>query len=613
MKRRIFSLSLISAFLLTASLIWQTSIAGAITATPTLTPILNAGDLGYGNVHGLVTDASNQVPIDGAVVTCSHSSYTSYPHCSGTRITSNGGYDSYYFTGVFFHDTDQITVSIDAPGYISQSVTQSFFTVADMRADFALQPINTPTPDPGTCSPVDATISAPFTQNGAGSYCWKSNNLGGYINSWNLSSLTVNGTDFTNVYVGYGSYPAQIGGYWYVAYNSTVGWGHFEAAGTGGPTNTPSISTNTPTPTRTKTPTPVSTADDVPLPDLVISSITYAGSNPSCANQPKNNVVVTNNGTAAAGTFQVSYSAGGVSQPNQIVSGLGAGQSVTLLFDSAGGAGQTVTATADSTNLVAESNENNNSNSAILPIPTQAPTCTPTPGGPTFTPTPTRTATSTPTFTPTSCAGTLVPVSVAPVTSPTSLTTQVIAVSVAASTGITVTVNSEAGSFVQTVPSGGVYNVTINLVPNSTNHLEVQVLSTWGTGCSYTYIRTTDSNGNPLNIVQTTTGGPTNTPTPTATRTNTPTPTPTSGSGGTCSPVNATISAPFTKDGVGNLCWQSSNLGSYINSWNTASVTLNGVNITNVWVGSGSYPAQIGGYWYVVYNGPYAWSHFEAK
>lgn len=55
---------------------------------------------------------------------------------------------------------------------------------------------------------------------------------------------------------------------------------------------------------------------------------------------------------------------------------------------------------------------------------------------------------------------------------------------------------------------------------------------------------------------------PTNTNTPTNTPgitfqppTNTSTPTPTQGSGGsTCSPVNATITAPFAFDGVGNLC-----------------------------------------------------------
>jgi hypothetical protein len=53
--------------------------------------------------------------------------------------------------------------------------------------------------------------------------------LGSYINSWNLTSLTVNGMNLTNVYVTSGSLPAKIGGFWYVTYVSTVAWGHFEA------------------------------------------------------------------------------------------------------------------------------------------------------------------------------------------------------------------------------------------------------------------------------------------------------------------------------------------------------------------------------------------------
>ena len=103
---------------------------------------------------------------------------------------------------------------------------------------------------------------------------------------------------------------------------------------------------------------------------------------------------------------------------------------------------------------------------------------------------------------------------------------------------------------------------------------------------------------------------------PTATRTtppSQPTNTPTQPTGGACSPVTSTITAPFTKDGAGTFCWQSSNLGSYVNSWNMTSLTINGVNETNLYVASGSYPAKINGYWYVAYNGPYAWSHFEAK
>ncbi len=123
-----------------------------------------------------------------------------------------------------------------------------------------------PAPAQGTaCSPVNATIAAPFYFDGAGTFCWQSNNLGGYINSWNLTSLTVNGVNFTNVYVPSSSYPAQISGYWYVAYNGPYPWSHFEAAGTGGTpvptatatrTNTPGGATNTPTRTPTRTNTP---------------------------------------------------------------------------------------------------------------------------------------------------------------------------------------------------------------------------------------------------------------------------------------------------------------------------------------------------------------------
>jgi hypothetical protein len=84
-------------------------------------------------------------------------------------------------------------------------------------------------PGTGTCSPVTATIAAPFAYDGAGAFCWQSSNLGAYINSWNLTSLTVNGMNYTDLYVAAGSYPAKINGYWYVSYTSAVSYGHFEA------------------------------------------------------------------------------------------------------------------------------------------------------------------------------------------------------------------------------------------------------------------------------------------------------------------------------------------------------------------------------------------------
>jgi hypothetical protein len=166
--------------------------------------------------------------------------------------------------------------------------------------------------------------------------------------------------------------------------------------------------------------------------------------------------------------------------------------------------------------------------------------------------------------------------------------------------------------------NGGFTQVTSATVPFRNNHPSV-VFPGAGTGPTATRTRTPTVGGPTATRTRTPTmGGPTatrtRTPTqgtgPTATRTRTPTQ---GSTGGTCSPVTSTITAPFTFDGAGTFCWQSSNLGSFINNWNNNSVTLNGVNITNVFTASGSYPAKINGFWYVAYNGSFAWSHFEAK
>jgi hypothetical protein len=80
-----------------------------------------------------------------------------------------------------------------------------------------------------------------------------------------------------------------------------------------------------------------------------------------------------------------------------------------------------------------------------------------------------------------------------------------------------------------------------------------------------------------------------------------------------CTPVTSAITIHFSFDGAGTFCWQASSLGGFINSWNTTSVSLNGVNVTNLWVGSGSYPAKINGFYYIGYNSSVSWGHFESK
>ena len=49
---------------------------------------------------------------------------------------------------------------------------------------------------------------------------------------------------------------------------------------------------------------------------------------------------------------------------------------------------------------------------------------------------------------------------------------------------------------------------------------------------------------------------------------------------------------------------------SFINSWNTDLIEVNGVAFTNKW--SNSLPAAIDGKWYIHYKASLAWAHFEA-
>jgi|GEM_PF-2816592 len=144
------------------------------------------------------------------------------------------------------------------------------------------------------------------------------------------------------------------------------------------------------------------------------------------------------------------------------------------------------------------------------------------------------------------------------------------------------------------------------------------------TSTQFTFNPTLTRTFTPTNAGPTLTRTPTiNGPSLTPTRTFTPsatssmptrTSTPTVAAGGDfCSPVTSTITVPFTFDGAGAFCWQASSLGAYINSWNTNSVAVNGVNFTNIWVSASSLPAKINGFYYVSYNSNVGWGHFEAR
>ncbi len=80
----------------------------------------------------------------------------------------------------------------------------------------------------GACSPVTSIVTAPFTWDGAGAFCWQIATIPSYVNNWNNTSVSINGASYTNVYVAAGSLPAKINGNYYISYNGAFAWSHLE-------------------------------------------------------------------------------------------------------------------------------------------------------------------------------------------------------------------------------------------------------------------------------------------------------------------------------------------------------------------------------------------------
>src|SRR5512139_3682446 len=73
-----------------------------------------------------------------------------------------------------------------------------------------------------------------------------------------------------------------------------------------------------------------------------------------------------------------------------------------------------------------------------------------------------------------------------------------------------------------------------------------------------------------------------------------------------CSPTS-TVSGPYARDGAGDVCFQTANLCSYINSWNLSALEINGTDYTNRWVDSRSI-APLNGTYAIHYVGSFPWS-----
>lgn len=121
------------------------------------------------------------------------------------------------------------------------------------------------------CTPT-STVGSPYTREGVGDFCFQTASLCSYINSWNMTTVEVNGTVYTNLYVTSSSI-APLNGMYVIHYVGPYAWSHFESGGTCGTsptattaaatatrTNTPAGPTNTPTRTATRTNTATVTA-----------------------------------------------------------------------------------------------------------------------------------------------------------------------------------------------------------------------------------------------------------------------------------------------------------------------------------------------------------------
>jgi uncharacterized repeat protein (TIGR02543 family) len=86
-------------------------------------------------------------------------------------------------------------------------------------------------------------ITVPYSHDGAGEYCWVTSADIGFVNSWNLDVLEINGVDLTNAWSN--SLPEKIDGNYYIYYKGSFSWSHFEISSLKGAYTSKSEQSNT--------------------------------------------------------------------------------------------------------------------------------------------------------------------------------------------------------------------------------------------------------------------------------------------------------------------------------------------------------------------------------
>lgn len=77
--------------------------------------------------------------------------------------------------------------------------------------------------------------------------------------------------------------------------------------------------------------------------------------------------------------------------------------------------------------------------------------------------------------------------------------------------------------------------------------------------------------------------------------------------------VYTLVTAPFTFEGAGTRHWKMTSIPNYENNWSSATVKINGMDVSGLYKTTAQLPAKQGGYYYIDYIGTLSYSHFEAK
>ncbi len=120
-----------------------------------------------------------------------------------------------------------VTVNDYADSGLTSATTYYYKVIAIDTSDNPSDSSSQASATTETGSTVDI-ITAPFNHDGAGEYSWKIAEIPNFLNCWNLQSLTINGVDFTNKWVGRGDLPPKVDGYYVIHYVANVAWSHLE-------------------------------------------------------------------------------------------------------------------------------------------------------------------------------------------------------------------------------------------------------------------------------------------------------------------------------------------------------------------------------------------------